>query len=86
MFMIVCHHGAMDQASELVAFATRWHAYGGGEADDIMVTFGLTERDYFTRLLEALTTADLDTATRAAITEVARRRLHLLLDDQQRSA
>ncbi len=84
--MIACHTGAMDQATELVAFATRWHTFGGGEADDIMVTFGLTERDYFTRLLEALATADLDTATRAAITEVARRRLDLLIDDQERSA
>jgi hypothetical protein len=32
----------------------RWFPYGGGSAEDIFVTFGLDESEFFTRALELL--------------------------------
>lgn len=63
----------------LVDFADRWYRYGGGTDEDIFITFGLTERDYFRRLDWVLSThgaaTGLDPATIAAITQVCKRRL-----------
>lgn len=63
----------------LVDFARRWYLYGGGSAEDIFVTFGLTEQDYFRRLDWVLRThgvaTGLDPATIDAIQQVGTRRL-----------
>lgn len=39
----------------LVEFAEIWLPYGGGSREDIFVTFGLTEDQYFQRLCDLLT-------------------------------
>ena len=39
---------------EMVQFAKVWAPYGGGPDEDIFVTFGLTPREYFTRLTTLL--------------------------------
>ncbi|MBA4026436.1 MAG: hypothetical protein C0482_29195 [Gordonia sp.] len=63
----------------MLEFAVRWHPYGGGDAGDILVEFGLTDRDYFTRLSTLLTTrslaAGLDPDTLAALRATCRQRL-----------
>lgn len=73
---MVRHHGDMNDATELVAYAESWYRYGGGDPDDILVRFGLTEVAYFTRLREALSTdTTLDPAVRDAIDVVAAGRI-----------
>lgn len=63
----------------MLEFAVRWHPYGGGEAGDILVEFGLSGRDFFTRLSTLLSTrslaAGLDPDTLAALRATCRRRL-----------
>ncbi|MDL9944569.1 hypothetical protein QSJ19_03010 [Gordonia sp. ABSL11-1] len=52
-----------NERHELVAFALRWAPFGGGNAEDILVTFGLAEEAYFRRLrviLDGPTMAGLD--------------------------
>lgn len=39
-----------DRASELVEFAVTWRHWGGGEASDIFVQFGISAQEYFERL------------------------------------
>lgn len=31
-------------------FAKRWYPYGGGDSEDIMTTFGLDDRTFYTRV------------------------------------
>lgn len=63
----------------IVDFAVRWHPYGGGDADDIFIAFGLTENDYFHRLAAIVSThraaTGLDPTTLAAIASVCTSRL-----------
>lgn len=41
-------------ARQMMEFARTWSQYGGGEAEDIMVNFGLTEKQYFERIIQLL--------------------------------
>jgi hypothetical protein len=67
-----------DEAERMLDFARRWYPYGGGSAEDILVEFGIGERDYFKRLTGVLDAyeagPDGDTVV-AAIREVCTRRL-----------
>ena len=69
------HNCGVEHMDGLLAFAQRWSRFGGGDAEDIMVEFGLTEEAYFSRVLEVLKSSDLDAVTRETIEHVARRRL-----------
>lgn len=44
----------MDNARDLVAFASKWRHWGGGPAEDIFIEFGLTVPEYCRRLRTAL--------------------------------
>jgi hypothetical protein len=59
--------------SRMLGFAQRWNAYGGGDVEDIMVEFGISETEYFTRLQHILADAPelVDEPTRHAINAVA---------------
>lgn len=62
----------------ILAFARRWYPYGGGTPEDILVEFGIDEREYFRRLQEILADPSvpyLDEAAVAAMKEVVRNRL-----------
>jgi hypothetical protein len=65
----------------MLAFAVQWMPYGGGDAEDIMVEFGIPPETYFRRLEHLLKdpapVADLDARTVAALLHVCRRRLEL---------
>lgn len=65
----------------MLAFALEWMPYGGGDAEDIMVTFGITPDVYFHRLQQLLTdsaqSVEADMQTVAALLDVCRRRLEL---------
>lgn len=63
----------------MLKFALRWQPYGGGDPGDILVEFGLTEKDYFARLsnllaIHALATG-LEPPTLAAMQATCRLRL-----------
>lgn len=64
-----------EHIAHLVAFARRWLPYGGGSRGDILVEFGLTEDEYFTRLLAVLPEAGLDPTTTTHLHTLATRRL-----------
>ncbi len=40
----------MHDSDEILAFALTWRHWGGGPAEDIMLTFGLPPAEYFPRL------------------------------------
>lgn len=64
--------------AEIVDFARRWYPYGGGTAEDILVEFGIGEREYFRRLAEIidrLPSSDPESAVFAAMRSVAANRL-----------
>lgn len=65
----------------MLDFARYWAPYGGGPAEDIMVQFGLTSTQFFTRLqllLEPGTLpASFDADTRDELLAGCRRRLWL---------
>lgn len=64
--------------AEMLDFARRWYPYGGGTAEDILVEFGIGEREYFRRLTEiidGLRSSDPDSAVYAAMRSVAAERL-----------
>ncbi|OAK53854.1 hypothetical protein A3K89_21880 [Rhodococcoides kyotonense] len=65
----------------MVDFALRWLPYGGGHAEDIIVGFGLSPREFFTRLDAALRgpacPPHLDPRAVAALLEVSSRRLRM---------
>lgn len=44
----------------MMDFARIWSQYGGGEAEDIMVQFGLSEKQYFERIMELLRKSSKD--------------------------
>ncbi|GAA3721455.1 hypothetical protein [Gordonia hankookensis] len=67
--------------SELLTFATRWVRSGGGPADLIRDRFGMNEKEFFARILDATDHDNTDQDnTGHSITElrrVARQRLWL---------
>lgn len=71
--------GLTSEQTSMLEFAVRWCPYGGGEPGDILVEFGLTDQDYFTRLSTLLTTRSLatglDQATLAALRATCQHRL-----------
>ncbi len=70
------HSAGRDK--EILAFGRSWYRYGGGPAEDIMVTFGLTENQFFTEirhLLAAHEQFDLSPSEITAMDRVARYRL-----------
>lgn len=73
------------ERERILCFATRWMPYGGGQAEDIMVTFGVTPDIYFRRLSALLTDADtlgdLDSQTIDGLLDVCHRRLHAAQSD-----
>jgi hypothetical protein len=67
-----------DEAERMLEFARRWYPYGGGSAEDILIEFGIGERDYFKRLTDVLEAREAGSdgdAVVAAIREVCTRRL-----------
>jgi hypothetical protein len=65
---------------EMLEFARRWSPYGGGDAEDILVEFGIGEREYFQRLTRILdeveaTAGDADLQLYASLRRVATGRL-----------
>lgn len=68
------------ERERILSFATQWMPYGGGQAEEIMVTFGVAPDIYFRRLSALLTDADplgdLDRQTIDALLDVCHRRLH----------
>ncbi|MCK0516027.1 DUF3263 domain-containing protein [Williamsia sp. DF01-3] len=67
-----------DEVERMLDFARRWYPYGGGSADDILVEFGIGERDYFERLTDVLDTDQAgghDQSVVTAIRQVCTRRL-----------
>lgn len=69
------------EGERMLAFAAQWLPYGGGDAEDIMVTFGMAPDRYFRRLMQLVTDSEqptgLDAPTAAAILHMCRRRLEL---------
>lgn len=63
----------------MLTFAVQWMPYGGGDAEDIMVAFGIPPETYFRRLRYLLADSgqpvDLDSRTVDALLHVCRRRL-----------
>jgi hypothetical protein len=67
-----------DEVERMLDFAHRWYPYGGGSADDILVEFGIGERDFFERLTDVLDTGQVeghDQSVVAAIRQVCTNRL-----------
>lgn len=65
-----------ETGAAMIDFLARWYRLGGGRDGDIWNAFGLSPREYFTRVLEVQ--ADhLAPSTLAGIRSVARRRLWL---------
>ncbi|OZD67922.1 hypothetical protein CH272_00300 [Rhodococcus sp. 05-340-1] len=46
---------ADNRDEALITFAARWEPYGGADASEIFVCFGLSESQYRARLYQALT-------------------------------
>ncbi len=68
--------GARDV--DLLAFASRWADHGGGPADQIAEIFGVSQTEFFTRILRLTDeSAELDEARRRRLRRVARLRLWL---------
>jgi hypothetical protein len=67
------------ERDRMLAFAVQWMPYGGGDAEDIMVAFGIPPETYFRRLRHLLADparpVDLDSRTTDALLHVCRRRL-----------
>ncbi len=73
-------HRKLDpEQRRLVDFAAMWLHYGGGSREDIFVSFGLTEEQYFQRLLHLLThrplAVGLDAGVRNRMLAVGKARL-----------
>lgn len=62
----------------MLEFALRWAPFGGGDSEDIWVSFGVTEQVYFARLqivLHGDPPAGLDTVLWERLRRVCARRL-----------
>ncbi len=68
-----------NERDRMLAFALQWMPYGGGDAEDIMVAFGIPPETYFRRLRHLLAEPDqltgLDARTVDALLRVCRGRL-----------
>ncbi|MFE5700388.1 DUF3263 domain-containing protein [Rhodococcus koreensis] len=51
-------HSSPPNQQELITFARAWAPYGGGNPEEIFVTFGITPHAYFTRLAALLDSTD----------------------------
>lgn len=72
--MTITGNDLPTEHAEILDFARRWLPYGGGTAEDILVEFGIGEREYFRRLgeiLDGVVGADVDPTTVAAMKQVA---------------
>lgn len=69
------------EAARMIDFATRWMPYGGGPAEDIVVGFGISPAQFFTRLQELLQgpnrPIELDRVATGALLQICKRRLWL---------
>lgn len=67
------------ERDRMLAFAVQWMPYGGGDAEDIMVAFGIPSETYFRRLRNLLADpgqpVDLDARTVEALLRLCRGRL-----------
>ena len=67
------------ERDRMLAFALQWMPYGGGDAEDIMVAFGIPPETYFRRLRHLLAEqgqlTDLDARIVDALLRVCRVRL-----------
>lgn len=67
------------ERDRMLAFALQWMPYGGGDAEDIMVSFGIPPETYFRRLRHLLAEpgqlTGLDARTVDALLRVCRVRL-----------
>lgn len=64
--------------AQILEFACRWHKFGGGPAEDILVGFGVSEHVFFRRVISALDSSaahDIDDATRQSVLTVAQQRI-----------
>jgi len=65
----------------MLTFAVQWMPYGGGDAEDIMVAFGVAPETYFRRLRHLLTDptqlTGLDDRTVKALLRMCRHRLEV---------
>ncbi|KZF09413.1 MAG: DUF3263 domain-containing protein [Rhodococcus sp. (in: high G+C Gram-positive bacteria)] len=68
-----------SEQNRMLDFARLWAPHGGGPSEDIMVRFGLTSTEFFTRLQSLLEhdeqTELLTPGTRALVLACCRRRL-----------
>lgn len=63
---------------EMLDFAIRWRPWNGGSAEDIFVAFGLTETQYFLRLVRFIENApSLNDVMRQELRDLCHRRLML---------
>jgi hypothetical protein len=69
----------LQESDGMVAFALRWAPFGGGDADEILTEFGLTERVFFLRLRHLL----VDPASHG-LDEVTAERLQRICADRLR--
>ncbi|CAG7587384.1 MULTISPECIES: DUF3263 domain-containing protein [Rhodococcus] len=73
-----------DNTNYLLTFARKWRHRGGGSGEDILVEFGLSQREYFRKLLSLLdqrigAAADLPLPIRQQLTQIC----HLRLRDRR---
>lgn len=45
-----CVQGLSSDDIRILEFARRWYPYGGGEAEDIMVDFGVSASEFYSRV------------------------------------
>lgn len=68
-----------NERDRMLAFALQWMPYGGGDAEDIMVAFGIPPETYFRRLRHLLAEpgqlTGLDSPTVDALLRVCRGRI-----------
>ncbi|MGY4098899.1 hypothetical protein ACW2Q0_04930 [Nocardia sp. R16R-3T] len=68
--------GIPDEHHLMLVFAERWARFGGGHAEDILVTFGLADDIFFARVRQLLRRYPdfLDRETADVVERVARSR------------
>ncbi|RRQ25292.1 hypothetical protein DK926_24250 [Rhodococcus sp. Eu-32] len=70
-----------SEDDRIIDFALRWLPYGGGPAEDIVVGFGISPREFFARLDTLLRgparPPHLDRAAVAALLRMCSRRLRM---------
>ncbi|RZL78928.1 MAG: DUF3263 domain-containing protein [Rhodococcus sp. (in: high G+C Gram-positive bacteria)] len=69
-----------DNTNYMLTFARKWRHWGGGSGEDILVEFGLSQREYFRKLLVLVdqrigAAADLPHPIRQQLTHICHSRL-----------